>query len=251
MQGVIIKNKYYSKKRYHKSKNKDAKAILEGLAILFLIFAVVSIIKFILEHFLMTILLIGFVIILFFAAKYTGSSYPKTKAATLYGTDNFASQIDDNIIDVKQEQNIQKGNDFEEYVVRLFNESDFTIVEWTTDIMRKHNRYVEADTRPDLLLRHNKTRNEFYVECKYRSYAPENKIIWTDYAQLNRYHDIKKESGKPVFVVIGLGGIPKRPDYMFCLPLEEAKYPELYMSYANGFSRAPERSFSWNGTVIY
>ncbi|WP_342304394.1 hypothetical protein [Methanolobus sp. ZRKC5] len=140
----------------------------------------------------------------------------------------------------KNEENIKKGDDFEKFVVNLFPENKFTIVEWTTDSMRKHNRYVEADTRPDLLIRHNLSGDEFYIECKYRSYAFENKITWTNKEQLKRYQDFDREREAPVFVLIGLGGSPEKPDNLYWIPLEDAKYTELYISYMKKFQKSRE-----------
>ncbi|KKH48143.1 hypothetical protein [Methanosarcina sp. 1.H.A.2.2] len=45
----------------------------------------------------------------------------------------------------------QKGDDFEKYVVDLFDEKNFSIVQWTTDMARKHTRFVESDCDPDLV----------------------------------------------------------------------------------------------------
>jgi len=150
-----------------------------------------------------------------------------------------------------ESDNVKKGNDFESYVVSLFPESEFTIVEWTTDIMRKHNRYVEADTRPDLLIRHDASGQEFYVECKYRSYAFEDKISWSNNEQLTRYKNFADTKGIPFFVVIGIGGSATWPEDMFCLSINDAKWPELYLSYAKKFWRNPQRKFYITGTAIY
>lgn len=144
-------------------------------------------------------------------------------------------------------QAVSKGDKFERYVVDKFDENKFTIVEWTTDTTRKHHRYVEADTRPDLLIRYNLTGEEFYVECKYRSYFYENKFQWSTPKQMNRYLRFAYEQNKPFFVVLGLGGTPDRPEKIFCIPIQEAKYPELYPSVLTKFSHETGKDFLWNG----
>jgi hypothetical protein len=51
------------------------------------------------------------------------------------------------IIDVVLEDgSVEKGDDFERYVVDMFDERYFSVVEWTSDISRKHDRFVESDT---------------------------------------------------------------------------------------------------------
>ncbi len=147
-------------------------------------------------------------------------------------------------------QAVSKGDKFERYVVDKFDENKFTIVEWTTDTTRKHHRYVEADTRPDLLIRYNLSGEEFYVECKYRSYFYENKFQWSTPEQMNRYLRFAYEQNKPFFVVLGLGGTPDRPEKIFCIPIQEAKYPALYSSVLTKFSHETGKDFLWDGHTL-
>jgi len=70
---------------------------------------------------------------------------------------------------LKEGESIEKGNDFEKYVVSLFDEKYFSIVQWSTDITRKHDRFVESDTGPDLIVRYIPEDEIFCVECKFRS----------------------------------------------------------------------------------
>ena len=72
----------------------------------------------------------------------------------------------------------QKGDDFERCVVDLFDEKNFSIVQWTTDMARKHSRFVESDCGPDLVLRHRRTNEIFCVECKFRSKTYKGKLQW-------------------------------------------------------------------------
>jgi hypothetical protein len=153
------------------------------------------------------------------------------------------------IADVLAEgESVEKGNDFERYVVNLFDERYFSIVDWTSDISRKHDRLVESDGNPDLTVRYNyKDRNElFCVECKYRSGFYNGKLHWAKPYQMERYQRYARERGLPFFVVIGLGGKPDNPDFLFCIPLEEAKYPALYPSVLEKYERDPYKRFFWN-----
>jgi len=161
--------------------------------------------------------------------------------------DNYIANEEETVND---EDGIEKGDIFERFVVDHFSEQHFTIVEWTTDMMRKHDRYVEADTRPDLKVRHKQTGAELYVECKYRSYAFENKVQWSNYNQMQRYREFAAKMNLPVFVVIGLGGMPDHPDNVFCIPLEDAKYPGLYPSYLENYSHNPREYFRWKSNSL-
>jgi hypothetical protein len=151
---------------------------------------------------------------------------------------------------LKEDESVEKGNDFEKYVVSLFDDKYFSVVQWSTDIARKHDRFVESDTGPDLIVRYIPKDEVFCVECKFRSSLFEGKLQWSDPQQLRRYQGFAREKRLPFFVVIGFGGDPSHPKKMFCLPLEEARYPTLYPSIFEKFERNPERNFFWRKGVL-
>jgi len=144
---------------------------------------------------------------------------------------------------ITEPESVTKGNDFESYIVSLFPENKFALVEWSTDICRKHDRFVESDTRPDITVRHIKTGNVFHIECKFRSMLYENKLSWTNKKQLTRYQEFARESDDPVYVAVGLDGRASKPKYLFFIPLEEAKYPGLYPSVFERFERNRGKEF--------
>lgn len=148
----------------------------------------------------------------------------------------------------------QMGDDFENYVANLFNPKYFNIENWTGDTSKRAGVYVKSDSNPDFTLsykgrgKHNGSR--FAVECKFRSKPFKNKVgIATD-AQLRRYLLYSKKNDIPVFIVVGLGGKPQAPERMFCIPLEEVEYPELYMSRLERWERNAEQSFYWDGRTL-
>ena len=58
-------------------------------------------------------------------------------------------------IDVlREDENVRKVNDFEKYVINFFDDNYFSVAQWTTDIARKHDRFVESDCYPDLVIRY-------------------------------------------------------------------------------------------------
>ena len=137
----------------------------------------------------------------------------------------------------------QKGDDFERYVVDLFDEKKFSIVQWTTDMARKHNRFVESDCGPDLVFRHRFTNEIFCVECKFRSKLFKGKLQWSTPKQLGRYRTFAVDNRVPFFVVIGLGGKARKPKRLFCVPLEEARYPALSPEIFERFERNSKKKF--------
>jgi len=68
--------------------------------------------------------------------------------------------------------------------------------------------------------------------------------------QLKRYKDYFYKTKIPLFVVIGLGGASYDPEFMFCIPIEEAKYPELYPSILENYERNPNKNFFWKDGIL-
>lgn len=144
----------------------------------------------------------------------------------------------------------QKGDDFERYVVDLFDEKHFSLVQWTTDMARKHTRFVESDCGPDLVFRHRRTNEIFCVECKFRSKLFKGKLQWSAPRQLQRYRVFARDNDIPFYVVIGLGGKARKPKKMFCIPLEETKSPALSPELFEKFERSPKQKFFWKNGVL-
>lgn len=144
----------------------------------------------------------------------------------------------------------QKGDDFERYVVDLFEEKKFSIVVWTTDMVRKHNRFVESDSGPDLVLRNRHTNEIFCVECKFRSRLLKGKLQWSTPKQLGRYRIFEKDNEINFYVVIGLGGKARKPKRMFCIPLKEIRSPVLSPENFEKYERNPKKNFFWKNGIL-
>lgn len=101
------------------------------------------------------------------------------------------------------------------------------------------------------------TKEQFAVECKFRNgLFPSTKINdyvlkWSYPEQIQRYNEFSKAKRIPVFILVGLGGKPSSPKYCFCIPLAEAKYPELFPSVLEKHERFPkDRTFYWRNGVL-
>ncbi|RLG27879.1 hypothetical protein DRN70_01385 [Methanosarcinales archaeon] len=154
----------------------------------------------------------------------------------------------------QENENYEKGVDFERYVVELFRKQEkyFAIHSWTGDLSDKYQGVrVESDSEPDLTIRYKPTDEKFAVECKYRSYLYNDKLCWTTWEKLKDYRSFAQKNIIPTFIVIGLGGNPRNPEQMFCIPLEKAKYPKLYPSVFRKFERDPRKSFFWKNGVLH
>ena len=155
---------------------------------------------------------------------------------------------------------MDKGNEFEKYVANIFNlkSNYFAISNWNTDLSDKRAGIsVESDHNPDFLIRYKPTNEQFAVECKWRASTYYNQEIrditikWAESYQIKNYQKYSKEHNVPVFVVIGLAGKPGNPEMTFCLPLEVAKYPEIFPSVLEKYERIPpNKPFFWRDGIL-
>ncbi len=143
------------------------------------------------------------------------------------------------------------GLRFENHVNNLFSKKYFSIAEKTHSTKTNQEQYVESSMNPDFVYKYMPTGELFAVECKYRSGLARGVLSWTYPTQLKRYQEFSYQRKIPVFIVIGLGGYDDKPKEMFCIPLKDAKYPDLYPSVFNKFSRDPNKSFFWKDGILY
>ncbi|HEY4499084.1 MAG TPA: DUF6804 family protein [Candidatus Paceibacterota bacterium] len=137
-----------------------------------------------------------------------------------------------------------KGTRFEQYVSTLFPEPDFVIQDRTRDVSKFLNRRVESDTHPDFLFRNQKTGKSFAVECKWRGKWAQGSSgelgLWWNKAQGNRYNTYQKESGIPVFVALGIGGSPEKPQEVYFLESDRLGYTFLKQSLVRSGRASPQ-----------
>jgi hypothetical protein len=160
---------------------------------------------------------------------YTGESSARLNNPINYEQDSYDYHKNTYKSNLQFESS-EKGDKFERYVAERFNDELFSIVEWTTDMSRKHNRFVESDCNPDLVIRDRKTNQIFCVECKYRSRLVNGYFDWSYPSQMDRYFSYARKRNISFYAVLGLGGTPDFPSEIFCIPLEEAKTPQIHIS---------------------
>ncbi|MDP2218380.1 MAG: hypothetical protein Q8J68_13970 [Methanolobus sp.] len=128
-----------------------------------------------------------------------------------------------------------KGSRFESFVSKeVFTDMLFDLVETTRDFDSNKERFEERSMNPDFLFRDKRTKEEFWVEAKYRNGLFKNnrgQLVceickpW----QLDRYKEVEKTSGKKVYICLGIGEDPKYPETVHLIPVSEA-YPQLFQS---------------------
>lgn len=152
--------------------------------------------------------------------------------------EEIGKKFEDRILDL-----IFKNNGKREYFALEYRTPDY--------YDPKSGIYAESNLDPDFRIRYNPTGDVFAVECKYRSGLFRNNygkyvLSWSKPAQFARYQKYQQERNIPVYVVIGLGGEPDNPEMIYCIPLSDIKYPQLYPSVLKKYEHPPTELFFWN-----
>lgn len=116
----------------------------------------------------------------------------------------------------------QKGNAFENFIVKKFDLTVFKLMEWRSDKYHE-GRYAQTNHYPDMEWELNLAfakKATFAVECKYRSVYYENGIKICEPYQLNNYRDYAHKHQVPVYILLGVGGEPAAPAELFIIPLQ-------------------------------
>ncbi|MDE6443214.1 MAG: hypothetical protein K2K64_02160 [Muribaculaceae bacterium] len=114
-----------------------------------------------------------------------------------------------------------KGVEFEKFIISRFGKQFWSIKDWRGD-KSMDGRYSESSMYPDLEMKLSLKGKEYVVaiECKWRNnFNNERKIKWSYSEQFERYKKYAEKTGYPVFVAIGIGGVPSKPDNIYLVPL--------------------------------
>ncbi|MEO5682779.1 MAG: hypothetical protein ABIQ88_09055 [Chitinophagaceae bacterium] len=115
-----------------------------------------------------------------------------------------------------------KGHEFEKFIVSRFNPAYFTLLHWQNE-KQSGNVCPLSNHDPHLVYQFNlqdKT-HMFSIECKFREKDYRNKFTWAEPYQLRNYKRFQEQTKMPLFVVIGLGGLPSKPTNMYLIPFND------------------------------
>ena len=129
--------------------------------------------------------------------------------------------VQSRIHSITQPEELLKGREFEDYVLSLFNlqESDELILqEWQGD--KSYGMIQpENNSNPDFVFRYRQ--DEFAVECKWRGKLSQD---WVNDLfpprRIDNYKHFSQIRHMPVTVILGVGGEPCNPEFLYKIPLE-------------------------------
>ena len=142
----------------------------------------------------------------------------------------------------------EKGRLFEQYVIQLFNQYNFKFAEWRMSQKLEDKLLLQDCGNPDLELIFSRHKNHhFAVECKWREKFVDGKIKWAHEHQIRSYKNFENQRRIPVFIAIGIGGEPSKPEKLFVTPLRNIEmYSEVYEADLIPYKRKPTRRFFYD-----
>ncbi|MFP4171225.1 MAG: hypothetical protein ACLFUV_09460 [Methanomassiliicoccales archaeon] len=145
-----------------------------------------------------------------------------------------------------REDILAKWRPFQEYVMGLFPEASFHLIDSNGGGDELNGR-MESALRPDLHYRHEDSGESFWVKCRYRTGDPSDRVIWCEEWQLGAYQEFQKRVWpEGIFVVIGTGGAPKDPAELYCVPLDRLHRPDPDKEWMSGYKRIPGQEFMFH-----
>lgn len=141
------------------------------------------------------------------------------------------STIYNRIKSLTMNDDLLKGREFEDYVLEHFNipkTDTLTLKEWRGD-KSKPGIYPENNSAPDFVFDHDG--HPFAIECKWRNHMPkdtEKELLPPE--RLAIFQQFATERRMPVFLILGIGGLPSDPDSLY---LADISAPIASLSFAN------------------
>lgn len=148
-------------------------------------------------------------------------------------------------VEERNMESIQKGREFEKYVVTYFDKNYFTIAHAQSD-KSFDGRHVESNQNPDFVMRLETSfaQVSIAVECKYRSSINKNyPIQFCEEYQLKNYQRFGYENDMNVFLVLGVGGKPDNPDDLYVFPLLDRKKNNMSFNELKSYNKKPGTTF--------
>lgn len=117
----------------------------------------------------------------------------------------------------------QKGFEFESWVADRFPSRSFDLKDWRSDKRTANGRYAKSARDPDLVidLVLGVNRFPFAVECKWRQHHNDGVVELAKPGKLDIYRSYAQAEKRPVFIVLGVDGLPSAPTYLYIVPLTD------------------------------
>lgn len=136
-----------------------------------------------------------------------------------------------------------KGREFEDYILELFdiqNSRCYSLLEWRSD-KTLGDIHPASNSYPDFVIEYTDgiQKKKFAIECKWRtSISRHHHRSLFQLEQIANYQKYSAVNSIGVFVVLGVGGEPCRPEYLHIIPLTAVAELQADLSRLKLYQRA-------------
>ena len=126
------------------------------------------------------------------------------------------------------QQNLNLGAEFENYVEKIIFPIPFYSVKDRTS-HPSQSKTLSDEGKPDRIFRANflDEKPSFGIECKYhKSLCP--KVYTLNKREVDDFRNFKNNEKIPIFVILGIGGEPSRPENIYLIPFNDKNFDEAY-----------------------
>lgn len=109
-----------------------------------------------------------------------------------------------------------RGLAFEKFVQSRFNPAQYRLLD-----KRSAGLYPLTINDPQLVYQVQHHHRRFAVECRFRERDYRNKFTWAEQFQLDQYQRFQEKTQMPLFIVIGIGGLPSKPTNVYIIPFSQ------------------------------
>lgn len=137
-----------------------------------------------------------------------------------------------------------RGLSFEKFVQSRFNPAQYRLLD-----KRSAGLYPLTINDPQLVYQVQHHHRRFAVECRFRERDYRNKFTWAEQFQLEQYQCFQEKTQMPLFIVIGIGGLPSKPTNVYVIPFNQiCNTTTLELSAFKGYERNnADKGFFFDG----
>ncbi len=167
---------------------------------------------------------------------------PDPKADYKLPTVVESTNVHTSVVDEKLEES--KGHEFEKFVADKFDKNYFQMIDTRSDKkFDNHTPLSNMDPDFEFVYKGPPKSVNFAIECKWRSNFFKNSIEWAKQYQLDNYRNYAMRTGQPVFIILGVGGLPSQPNDLYIIPLIEIDECILSKEKLNRYYRHKKGNF--------
>jgi hypothetical protein len=135
-----------------------------------------------------------------------------------------------NAISARSNMSVEKGVEFEKFIVSKFSKQHFKLLRWRSD-KYINGIYASENKDPDLVFEYRSQTGSFRfaVECKWRSGFFEGNIQLAKPYQILNYHEFIFREKIPVFIALGIGGYSWKPADVYLFQLKSLPAGQIHL----------------------